>query len=66
MEKKGIPTVVVVTNRFAALAKFVAESLGRPFTQMTVIPHPLGGLTKEQVYKKAEAALPDILKKAAR
>jgi hypothetical protein len=56
----------VVTNRFAALAKFVAESLGRPFTQMTVIPHPLGGLTKEQVYQKAEAALPDILKKAAR
>ena len=33
---------------------------------MVVIPHPLGGLTQEQVYRKAEAALPEILKKAAR
>jgi hypothetical protein len=58
--------VVVVTDRFEALARFVAESLARPFTQLAIIPHPLGGLSKEEVYQKAEEALEDILSKAAR
>jgi hypothetical protein len=33
---------------------------------MAVIEHPLGGLTKEKVFAKAEGALEDIVRKAAR
>jgi len=61
--KQGIPSVAVATERFESLARLVAGSLGRPFTQLAVIPHPLGGLTQEQVYRKAEAALPEIVKR---
>ena len=48
-----------------ALARFVAESSGRPFIRLAVIKHPLGGLSQEQVYRKAEEALDTIVRKAA-
>jgi hypothetical protein len=65
VERKGIPAVAIVTDRFEALARSVAGSLGRPFLQLAVIPHPLGGLSKEEVYGKAEGALEDVVRKAA-
>jgi hypothetical protein len=67
MEKAGVPTVTIVTERFEALGRAVAESLDQPNLPLLVIPHPLGGLPAEDVRERAALIaekLPETLKEA--
>jgi len=66
MEKRGIPAITVVTEIFKKLAQLEIEALGRPFTRLAVIPHPFGGLSKEEVDKRAEVAIEEIIRQASR
>ncbi|MBI2907499.1 MAG: hypothetical protein HYX92_07600 [Chloroflexi bacterium] len=60
MEKRGIPSVVICTDEFLSLGKSIAEFLGMPTLKIVSIPHPLGGLEKEDVLKRAEVAHEEI------
>ena len=53
LENRGIPTVVVCTGPFTDSALIHARTFGRPGFQPVSIPHPLGGLTLENVRERA-------------
>ena len=56
-----MPTVTVVTDVFAGLGREVAAALGAPDTPMSVIPHPLGGLSQAEAEARGRDALRDVL-----
>ncbi len=53
LENLGIPTVVVCTDPFLDSAFRHARTFGRRDFHPLGIPHPLGGLTAEQVAARA-------------
>ncbi|MFH1486588.1 MAG: hypothetical protein ABIH46_11000 [Chloroflexota bacterium] len=57
MEQRGIPSLVICTDEFVSLGKSIAEFLGMPALRIVSIPHPLGGLNREDVLRRAEGAL---------
>ncbi|MBI4525845.1 MAG: thiol-disulfide oxidoreductase [Deltaproteobacteria bacterium] len=64
LEKEGIPTVTVATTAFIDLAKASTAGTGVPEMSFVVVEHPIGGISKEQIEAKADAAFPEILKMA--
>jgi hypothetical protein len=64
LEKKGIPTVTIVTNAFEELLKSAAKYQGVSEMNYVVVEHPIAGHNLKGVYKLAEAAFPQILKAA--
>jgi hypothetical protein len=63
LEKRGIHTVTVVWDTFEKAARTAARVQGVPDLELAVIPHRKGGQTAEDQMAKAEAALPDIVKR---
>ena len=64
LENLGIPTVVLCTDPFLNSAFRQARTFGRPDFRPLGFPHPLGGLTPEQVAARAgelEQAVIDTL-----
>lgn len=61
LEKKGIPTVTVVTVPFREPARLTAMSMGVPNLALIVLPHPVGHLPEHEVLALAEAAYPKIV-----
>lgn len=61
MEKRGVPTVTLCSDRFVPLAKMIAISKGFQSLPLVIIPHPLGGLDPEKVRAKAEKAKDSII-----
>jgi hypothetical protein len=53
MERRGVPTITVITERFVGLAHAIAESLERTDLSMVVIPHPFGGQPEAEVRHRA-------------
>ena len=60
----GKPTVTLATSDFIGLARSTMKGSGVGDMPFVVVPHPLGGISKEEVRAKAEAAFPGILKAA--
>lgn len=52
LSKLGVRTVVVGTDRFEALARSIAASLGAPWLSVVTVEHPVGGITEAQVTQK--------------
>jgi hypothetical protein len=63
LEKLGIHTVTVVWDTFEKAARTAARVQGVPDLELAVIPHRKGGQTAEDQMAKAQAALPDIVKR---
>jgi hypothetical protein len=61
LERRGIPTVVIVTEIFTALAHIEAEAKGMPNVRIVTVDHPLGGNTRQQVEAKAAVAYQGLL-----
>ena len=61
LRKRGLTTAVVVTEPFLKLGKTQARVFGVPDLPLLLIPHPLGGLSLEQVEGRAAHALPQVL-----
>ncbi|MDA1128579.1 MAG: hypothetical protein O2913_07770 [Chloroflexi bacterium] len=61
LEKRGIRTVVVGTDRFKRLGDVERRSLGMPELTMAVAEHPLGGLRPEQLLAKADGLLEQVV-----
>jgi hypothetical protein len=53
MEALGVPSIVVVTDKFVPLADTIAMTVGRTDLTKVVIPHPFGGLPEEEIRERA-------------
>lgn len=62
LEKRGIPSAVLVTLPFDSQARSMAVLMGLPDYGYALIDHPMGSLTKEEVMGRAEVALPQVIK----
>lgn len=62
IEKKGIPTVTIVTEPFLALAKGTQKSQGLTDLCYVTVPHPIGMIPAEEVVNKVDKAFADIVK----
>ncbi len=60
VERRGLPTVVVVTTEFLTTARIAATAAGVPDYPFTVIDHPLGSLTPDQLAERADLAMAQI------
>ena len=61
LEKRGIRTVVVGTDRFKRLGEIERRSLGMPELTMAVAEHPFGGLQAEKLLAKADGLLEQVV-----
>ena len=60
-ERRGIPAVAVMTDRFEPTARAVAELNGLPSYPYVVIEHPIANNTDEVLRAKAEAVIGRIV-----
>ena len=61
LEKRGVRTVVVGTDRFKRLGDVERKSLGMPELIMAIAEHPLGGLQAEKLLAKADKLLDQVV-----
>ncbi|HYB19713.1 MAG TPA: hypothetical protein VEH09_02235 [Thermodesulfobacteriota bacterium] len=66
MEKKGIPTVTIVTSAFLEMITKAIKEQGVSEIALVVVEHPIAGHNLEGIRKKVDAAFPDILKAATK
>ena len=61
LRKRGLITAVICSAPFLKLGKTQAGVLGVPDLHLVMIPHPLGGLSIEQVEGRALVAIPQVV-----
>ena len=61
-EKHGVPAASVATHTFVNMGRASAEAQGMPDYPFVVIEHPIGRIEDEELRRKAEKALPEIVK----
>jgi hypothetical protein len=61
LRKRGLVTAVICSDPFIKLGKTQAKVFGVPDLPLVVIPHPLGGLSLEQVEGRAHVAIPQVV-----
>jgi len=64
LEKKGIPTVTIVTTAFEEMLRSLMKDQGVSEMALVVEEHPIAGHNQEGIRKKVDAAFPLILKAA--
>jgi hypothetical protein len=62
LEQRGVPTAVMGTLEFEALARLEAKNRGIATLPLALVPHPLGGIREDEVLKKADLAVEPVLK----
>ena len=65
VERRGLPTVVIVTTEFLTTARISARAAGLPDYPFTVIDHPLGSLSPAQLGARAVLAMDHIRSRMA-
>ena len=60
-EKRGIPTCVVVTERFESTADLTAKMAGMAGYQYAIIPHPLSRASADALKERAEAVVERVV-----
>ena len=66
LEQRGVPTAVMGTFEFEALARLEAKNRGIAELPLALVPHPLGGIHEDEVVRKADLALGSVLKALTR
>jgi hypothetical protein len=66
LEQRNVPTVVLGTFEFEALARLEAKNRGMEALPLALVPHPLGGIAEDEVLKKAELAVEPVVKAVTR
>ena len=61
LRKRGLVTAVVVSEPFMKLGTTQSKVFGTPDLPLIKIPHPLGGLSLEQVEGRALVAVPQVV-----
>lgn len=64
VEKKGIPTVTIVTTAFEESFKTLMKEQGISDMALVVSEHPIAGYNLEGIKKKVDKDFPAILKAA--
>jgi hypothetical protein len=65
-ERKGTPAAVICSDAFEATADAMSDVQGAPGYHYLTTPHPVAGLTAEQVHERAEAVASDVAELLAR
>lgn len=60
LERRGVPTAVIVTDAFLREADVQRMALGAERLQLVVIAHPLSTLTTDEIAARAAAAAPAV------
>jgi hypothetical protein len=66
LEQRGVPTAVMGTFEFEALARLEAKNRGIETLPLALVPHPLGGIKDDEVLRKADLAIESVLKAVTR
>lgn len=61
LRKRGLTTAVVCSTAFETLGRTQARVLGVPDLPLIMIPHPLGGVSLDEVRARAQVAIPQIV-----
>jgi hypothetical protein len=61
LEKAGVPTACICTDEFAPLGQAEAEALGMSTLPIVVIPHPLAGISADEVEHRGDAVLDEVI-----
>ncbi len=61
LRKRGLTTTVICTDPFLKLGKAQSRVFGVPDLPLVVIPHPLGGISLEQVEGRALVAIAQVV-----
>jgi hypothetical protein len=61
LSKRGLVTAVICSGPFLKLGQNQARVFGVPDLPLVVIPHPLGGISLDQVRQRADVAVPKLL-----
>ena len=61
-ERRGIPAAAIATDQFENMGRASAEAQGMPDYPFVVIRHPIGRLEEDDLRRRAEDALPGIVK----
>ena len=61
LRKRGLVTAVILSEPFLKLGKNQSRVFGVPDLPLLLIPHPLGGLSLEQVEGRAQHAVPQVI-----
>jgi hypothetical protein len=61
LAEKGLPTIVVLTERFIDIAEYVREHLGHPRLELLVLPHPLEHQSEEYLRQVTRDSYPRVL-----
>ncbi len=61
LRKRGVPGAVICSDPFLKLGKTQARVFGVPDLPLVMIPHPLGGLTLDEVKGRAGVAIPQVV-----
>ncbi len=56
LERCGIPTVLLTTTRFQPVVAALAEATGLPEIRTLVVDHPIGGVDRETLHRRADGA----------
>jgi hypothetical protein len=65
VQRRGVPSIVVVSEVFVPLALAEAGAFGYDDLPMLVLPHPFGVLPRERVIEVAEAHAHEIARRCA-
>jgi hypothetical protein len=57
LEKAGVPTVLLCTTPFVAIAKAMGSGSGRSRLRVVEIAHPLGAISGQEVGRRAASAV---------
>jgi hypothetical protein len=66
LENMGIPAVPVATHEFMTAARSQASALGRPSFDAVYVPHPIQDQTKQEIERKADAAIDELIARLMR
>ena len=61
LEKRGTPTICICTTAFELLAKAESKALGMPQLAFLFLPHPIGGISPDEVVQKADNATGEMI-----
>jgi len=64
VRRRGVATAVICSDPFQRLGRNQAKVFGLPELPLVMIPHPLGGITMDQVRARADHALPELVRLA--
>ena len=66
LEQRGIPTAVMGTFEFEALARLESKNRGLEGLPLALVPHPLGGIREDEVMRRADLAIESVVKALTR